>query len=166
MNVLNKISAFSLEIFQCPARSTSICSCITDFLNVPVYNCYGVFQRPIYIVLDVLPSIVFKFICSDIKLATGLRAAAQKEPEATVTTCKACGKPIVQRAGIKELKFCSGTCRQSWWNSHPEMVNRKAVYEFTCACCGKPFSAYGNAHRKYCSHACYIEGRYGRRDAR
>ena len=97
---------------------------------------------------------------------TGLRAAAQKEPEATVTTCKACGKPIVQRAGIKELKFCSGTCRQSWWNSHPEMVNRKAVYEFTCACCGKPFSAYGNAHRKYCSHTCYIEGRYGRRNAR
>lgn len=56
--------------------------------------------------------------------------------------------------------------RQSWWNAHPELVNRKAVYEFTCAYCGKRFSAYGNAHRKYCCHDCYIEGRYGRRDAR
>jgi hypothetical protein len=42
---------------------------------------------------------------------TGFRAAAQKEPEVSVTTCKACGKPIVQKAGIKEIKFCSGTGR-------------------------------------------------------
>jgi endogenous inhibitor of DNA gyrase (YacG/DUF329 family) len=96
---------------------------------------------------------------------TGQRSTATKN-DSTVGCCLQCGKPIVQRPGIKLIKFCSGTCRQAWWNSHPEKVNRKAVYEFTCACCGKPFSAYGNAHRKYCCHACYIEGRYGRRDAR
>ena len=96
---------------------------------------------------------------------TGFRAVTIKEPEPEITTCKCCGKPITQKAGIKEIKFCSGTCRQSWWNSHPEKVNRKAVYSFTCACCGTPFTAYGNANRKYCCHACYIEGRYGRRAA-
>lgn len=96
---------------------------------------------------------------------TGFRATAPKEPELPTTSCKECGKPIQQRSGIKEIKFCCPECRQKWWNAHPEMVNRKAVYDFTCAYCGKPFSAYGNAHRKYCCHACYIIGRYGR-DAR
>ena len=94
---------------------------------------------------------------------TGFRAVTIKETEPEVSTCKCCGKALTQKAGIKEIKFCSGTCRQTWWNSHPEKVNRKAVYSFTCACCGKPFTAYGNANRKYCCHACYIESRYGRR---
>lgn len=57
-------------------------------------------------------------------------------------------------------KFCSDNCRTAWWNAHPEKVNRRAVYHFTCAHCGKPFTAYGNAKRKYCSHACYIADRY------
>ena len=96
---------------------------------------------------------------------TGFRAAAPKEPEQPTTACKECGKPIKQRAGIKEIKFCCGECRQKWWNAHPEMVNRKAIYQYTCACCGKPFSAYGNSHRKYCCHSCYIQGRYGRAEA-
>ena len=40
--------------------------------------------------------------------------------------------------------------------------NRKAVYHFVCACCGEPFTAYGNENRKYCSHSCYIAGRFGK----
>lgn len=75
--------------------------------------------------------------------------------------CKNCGKPIVQIHGRKQVKFCSDECCQNWWNAHPEAVNRKAVYSFTCACCGKPFTAYGNRGRKYCSHACYIAERFG-----
>ena len=35
-------------------------------------------------------------------------------------------------------------------------VKHKAVYTYECACCGKPFTAYGNSHRKYCSHECYV----------
>ena len=38
---------------------------------------------------------------------------------------------------------------------------RKANYEFVCACCKKPFTAYGNAGRKYCCHACYVADRFG-----
>lgn len=88
----------------------------------------------------------------------GTVAQADK-PE--VGCCKNCGKPIVQVPGRKQVKFCSDECCQSWWNSHPEAVNRKAVYTFTCACCGKSFTAYGNKSRKYCSHSCYIAGRFG-----
>lgn len=77
-----------------------------------------------------------------------------------IPCCKNCGKPLPQSEGTKPRKFCSGDCRQAWWNAHPEAVNRKAVYSFTCACCNKPFTAYGNARRRYCSHACYIADRF------
>jgi len=74
--------------------------------------------------------------------------------------CKQCGKPIKRASGRKPKKFCSDACRMLWWNEHRDCVNRKAIYEFTCANCGHPFSAYGNKGRKYCSHVCYIADRY------
>ena len=43
----------------------------------------------------------------------------------------------------------------SWWHAHPEKIERRAVYTFTCQTCGIGFEAYGNNHRKYCSRACY-----------
>jgi len=79
-----------------------------------------------------------------------------------VGTCRYCGKHIKSKAGFKRRLFCSDACRLSWWNGHPDQVKRKAVYSFTCACCGKAFTSYGNQNRKYCSHACYIAGRYDR----
>ena len=75
--------------------------------------------------------------------------------------CRNCGKPVVQNPGRKEKKFCTDSCRTLWWNSHLDLVKRKAFYHFTCPTCGRDFTAYGNAHRKYCSHACYIEDRFG-----
>lgn len=74
--------------------------------------------------------------------------------------CLHCGSVLIQTPGRKPMKFCSDKCRQAWWNAHPEKVNRKAVYSFTCAHCGKPFTAYGNAGRKYCCHSCYIANRF------
>ncbi|MBQ9300995.1 MAG: helix-turn-helix domain-containing protein [Clostridia bacterium] len=84
----------------------------------------------------------------------------QEDPPALPAVCLCCGKSLIQREGIKPVKFCSSSCRQSWWNAHPEKVNRKAIYSFNCTNCGKTFSAYGNKNRKYCSHACYIQDRY------
>lgn len=83
-------------------------------------------------------------------------------PLSAPSRCKNCGAPIAQKPGQKLILFCSDNCCQSWWNSHPEAVRRRqsAVYHFTCAHCGKPFTAYGNSHRKYCSHACYIAERF------
>ena len=81
--------------------------------------------------------------------------------------CKHCGKLIKIVPKQKPRKFCSDACRTAWWNSHPDCVDRKAVYAYTCAHCGKSFTAYGNKERKYCSHNCYISDRFGEeRDAR
>ena len=77
--------------------------------------------------------------------------------------CPNCGKEISQPDKMKTIRFCSATCRVSWWNSHPEMVQKKAYYNFICAHCGSEGRAYGNASRKYCSHACYIADRFGGR---
>jgi len=69
--------------------------------------------------------------------------------------CERCGEELSTRAAGK--RFCSTACRLAWWHAHPERLNRKAIYSFTCAGCGQPFSAYG----KYCSHRCYIRTRFG-----
>ena len=74
--------------------------------------------------------------------------------------CRQCGTHLEQIQGRKRRKFCSEACRKQWWNMHPEQVHKKAIYSFTCAGCGKAFTAYGKANRKYCSHACYIAARF------
>ena len=91
---------------------------------------------------------------------TGIYEAPQPTTDGT-RLCQCCGKEIPQITGRKEKKFCSDSCRTKWWNSHLDQVMRKAVYEFTCAYCHKPFTAYGNSHRKYCSHRCYLADRFG-----
>ena len=75
--------------------------------------------------------------------------------------CRECGKPLVQKEHVKKRMFCSPQCRKAWWKSHPERLNKKAVYRFRCAGCGKSFSAYGNSKRKFCTHKCYIKTRFG-----
>lgn len=86
-----------------------------------------------------------------------LNAAAENTDD---TVCRACGVPLMQVKGQKKKSFCSDKCRLDWWHSHTEQLVRKAVYEYNCPSCGKPFTAYGNAKRKYCSHACYISSRF------
>ena len=85
-------------------------------------------------------------------------ALEQSLPE---SACENCGKSIEQKKGKKKKRFCSDQCRNQWWNSHLDQVKRKAVCEYICPVCGKSFSVYGNAKRKYCSHACYVKGRFG-----
>lgn len=68
--------------------------------------------------------------------------------------CK-CSFEITSKNSTKQ--FCSDSCRMAWWNSHQDLVIRKAYYHFTCAFCGKEFDSYGNTHRKYCSHRCYTD---------
>ncbi len=74
--------------------------------------------------------------------------------------CRECGKPLVQEDGMKTRVFCSRACKTKWWHEHPDRMNHKATYHFVCAACGKPFEAYGNSKRKYCSHSCYINARF------
>lgn len=81
--------------------------------------------------------------------------------KAVASVCEQCGRPIEQNPGRKRKRFCSDACRNKWWNSHLDLVKRKAVYTFTCPACGKKFIVYGNSHRKFCSHAYYIAYRFG-----
>ena len=75
--------------------------------------------------------------------------------------CENCHKEMKQLDGKKIKRFCSDACRMAWWKKHPEAVNRKANYVFTCPTCKKKFISYGNKTRKYCSRECYIFDRYG-----
>ena len=77
------------------------------------------------------------------------------QPAISADACEYCGKPLKHTPGAKRRRFCSDKCRMAWWNTHPEAVNKKAVYHFKCAACGAPFESYGNAKRKYCSRACF-----------
>ena len=106
------------------------------------------------------------------------RSAAKKEPSAVGLTsapaessphpaaarvyrpCLRCGKEVEQIPHRKEKKFCSAACRIRWWNENAGQSQGSRIAEKRCACCGKPFRAYGN--RKYCSHACYIAARFGK----
>lgn len=89
----------------------------------------------------------------------------EKEEQYPPRRCRQCGNVLSQTKGVKQRIFCSRACREKWWKEHPEQVKQKAVYSFTCACCGKPFTAYGNSKQKYCSHECYIRKRFKGGDA-
>lgn len=82
-----------------------------------------------------------------------------KRNEKVEGVCLECGEALPTVSHGKPRRFCSGSCRQKWWNSHLHLVNRKAFYDFTCPWCGKKFTAYGNDHRVYCSRECYAEAR-------
>ena len=75
-----------------------------------------------------------------------IRSYMRRHPPEDVlqVECLWCGKPIVQVKGRKAKRFCSDKCRNTWWNAHPEKVQRKAYYRLTCAYCGKEFESYGN----------------------
>lgn len=75
--------------------------------------------------------------------------------------CPECGTALIHISGHRAKKFCSDKCRMDYWKEHQEALNKKANYDFVCEHCKKPFQAYGNSHRKYCSHECYIAERFG-----
>jgi len=74
--------------------------------------------------------------------------------------CRWCGKPVEQTPGRKEKKFCSEACRVSWWNRNRNSAERKVSRQLICPTCHTSFSAYGDPRRKYCSHVCYLSGRF------
>ena len=102
---------------------------------------------------------------SDGTVKTYCHRAGLTAPELISTSdsfCQYCEKPLIQLPGRKQKRFCSDSCRNKWWNSHLDIVKRKALYTFVCPGCGKEFTVYGNANRKYCCHECYIKDRFRR----
>ena len=77
--------------------------------------------------------------------------------------CAHCGTSIEQPKGKgRRKRFCCEACRREWWKKHPDAAHKleKALYHGVCEHCGKEFVVYGNQHRKYCSHQCYINKRF------
>jgi IS30 family transposase len=77
------------------------------------------------------------------------------------TRCKQCGKHLMQTPGKKTKRFCSDTCRLKWWNNNRNKVIKKTAIKLTCVYCNNQFESYDNEKRKYCSHECYINDRFG-----
>jgi len=99
--------------------------------------------------------------CRRNNLGGDLSVSMKKEPKAQ-SYCRQCGVELEQVPGRKTRKFCSDECCAAWWKTHPDQLGKKAIYGFTCANCGKGFTAYGDKGRKYCSHACYTAFRFGK----
>jgi len=93
-------------------------------------------------------------------------ASKDTENEGNKEKCKQCGRLLEQTPKSKPKSFCDDRCRHAWWSAHRDRLNRKAIYKMSCANCGRPFDSYGNQTRKYCCHACYIAGRFERKEAR
>ena len=74
------------------------------------------------------------------------------------THCRHCGGLLYGIGSGTNRKFCSDSCRMTYWKEHAEDIKRKAVYHLLCANCGKAFEAYAH-EQKYCSVACYHEMR-------
>lgn len=85
-----------------------------------------------------------------------IKSYLRRHPEVdTSRVCPQCGRPVAQKEGRKEKKFCSDKCRMAWWNSHQSEIKKEAYYTLVCQFCGKEFESYGNQRRKFCSRKCY-----------
>jgi len=72
-----------------------------------------------------------------------------------VRLCKNCGKQIQGEETPRQRVFCCEKCKVSWWNKHRTGRKSTNILSHTCPVCGKKFTAYAGANRKYCSQACY-----------
>ena len=90
---------------------------------------------------------------------TGTKATDNSRIDLDADFCLQCGALLTQTPGRKRIKFCSDKCRMTWWNSHRNLVNRKAYQTVVCGNCGTAFQVYGNVPRKFCSRACSAASR-------
>ena len=86
------------------------------------------------------------------------RHPAGENVAAVPDICERCGNPIVQDPHRKRKRFCSDSCRISWWNAHPDKGGKRTLHAFTCAYCGRSFQS-GAKGRRYCSRTCYAAAR-------
>lgn len=81
----------------------------------------------------------------------------EKKTAQSGEVCRQCGSVLKHTPGRKRKQFCSDACRLRWWHGHREhSQNARTV---VCASCGKAFVT--DRMQKYCSHACYIQARFG-----
>ena len=71
--------------------------------------------------------------------------------------CKNCGAELTNTPQARPRLFCSDQCKQTWWNKHRYERSSPKIAPHTCPTCGKLFTDYTGANRKYCSQKCYRE---------
>ena len=81
----------------------------------------------------------------------------EKKTAQSGDVCRQCGSVLKHTPGRKRKQFCSDTCRLRWWHEHRELGRNART--IICASCGKAFVM--DRMQKYCSHACYIQTRFG-----
>ena len=81
----------------------------------------------------------------------------EKKKARSGDVCRQCGSVLKHTPGRKRKQFCSDACRLRWWHGHREQGQNARM--IVCASCGKVFVA--DRAQKYCSHACYIQTRFG-----
>ena len=102
---------------------------------------YGKIAKTLDISLNTVKS-----FCRRKNIGTNVSTRSPVTLSGEITCCENCG--------------CE-KCRNAWWNSHLDIVKRKAIYELRCQHCEKIFHSYGEKRRKYCSRNCYIAERFG-----
>lgn len=70
-----------------------------------------------------------------------------------VYKCEYCGLPFSNPLN-RHKRFCSDSCRVSWWNNHKKESMHKKKVPYFCKECGKLFFDYEFKDRKYCSRRC------------
>ena len=81
----------------------------------------------------------------------------EKKTAQSDDVCRQCGSVLKHTPGRKRKRFCSDVCRLRWWHGHRELGRNART--IVCASCGKAFAT--DRTQKYCSHACYIQTRFG-----
>ena len=73
--------------------------------------------------------------------------------------CRYCGKKIDVRSKFKY--YCSAWCRQHWhYEAQDDLFYVPGLKQEKCIVCGKELLG---RQLKFCSKACYFEGRYSRK---
>lgn len=76
--------------------------------------------------------------------------------------CKQCGKTIILKEKCKPRQFCSDKCRIDFWKAIHKTNRSRTAYTLICSNCKATFTSDGDKRRKYCSHQCYINDRFGK----
>lgn len=95
------------------------------------------------------------FFCRKNGLAHQARDTGRIKPKHR--WCRNCGRDLPDSRHV----YCSSKCAHRFQYTHPDIKGKGKAINYTCAYCGKAFTVYGQANRKYCSHQCYINDRYG-----
>lgn len=75
------------------------------------------------------------------------------------TICLNCGKQLEHTGRGRNPSFCCDSCRVTYWRKSKE-ISRDASSGHICVGCGRTFFSV-KPKRKYCSHSCYINARFG-----